>query len=68
MEPLVSSEPGPPVYLTKRINAAQRAQYAAGLKAARAQFEKLQSGLRNNQRLAFILRAIDNVQKDLASA
>jgi hypothetical protein len=29
MEPLVSSQPGPPVYLTKRLTNAQRAEYSA---------------------------------------
>jgi hypothetical protein len=39
MEPLVSSEPGPPVYLTKRLNAGQRAAYGRDLNTARRLFE-----------------------------
>ena len=68
MEPLVSSKPGPPVYLTKRLNASQRAEYAASLRTVRALFAKLQPEVPEKKRIAFIVRAIDNVQKDIASA
>ena len=65
MEPLVSSAPGPPVYLTKRLTAAQRIEYSASLKRVRVQFAKLEAEIPEKRRLAFILRAIDNVQKDI---
>lgn len=65
MEPLVSSAPGPPIYLTRRLTAAQRIEYSTSLKQVRAQFAKLESEIPEKRRLAFILRAIDNVQKDI---
>lgn len=67
MEPLLSSEPGPAIYLSKRLNAPQRALYASDLKPVRARFEKLLADVPEKQRLRFILRAIDNVQKDLSA-
>jgi hypothetical protein len=67
LEPLVSSESGPPVYLTRRLNAQQRAAYARDLPAARALFEKLMPEVPAKRRMAFILRAIDNVRKDLSA-
>ncbi len=65
LEPLVSSEPGPPVYLTKRLNAAQRASYERDLTAVRAQFEKLAPEVPERPRMQFALRALDNVRADL---
>ncbi|MEO8130369.1 MAG: hypothetical protein ABJF23_00045 [Bryobacteraceae bacterium] len=65
MEPLVSSKPGDPIYLSKRLTATQRAEYSANLKLVRAQFAKLEREVPEKRRLAFILRAIDNVQKDI---
>ncbi|MCC6587366.1 MAG: hypothetical protein IT168_11790 [Bryobacterales bacterium] len=67
MEPLLSNNPGPPVYLTRRLNAHQRKQYAAGLQAARAQFVKIAPDIPERNRLQFILRSIDNTLKDAAS-
>ncbi|MBI1786237.1 MAG: hypothetical protein HYR60_01635 [Acidobacteria bacterium] len=69
LEPLVSSEPGPPVYLLKRLTPEQRAAYAADLKTVRARFEKLAPALRDpaRDRIRFILRSIDNVRKDLTA-
>ena len=65
MEPLVSSAPGPPVYLTKRLTPAERVEYSSSLKQVRAEFAKLEPEIPEKRRLAFILRAIDNVQKDI---
>lgn len=67
LEPLVSSEPGPPVYLTKRLKPEQRQAYSADLRLARAQFEKLAGDVPEKGRLRTILRCIDNVQKDLSA-
>ena len=64
LEPLVSSKPGDPVYLTKRLTAAQRAEYSASLKAVREEVARLEQEVPEKRRLAFILRAIDNIQKD----
>lgn len=74
LEPLVSSEPGPPVYLIKRLTAAQRGAYSISMASVRARFEKLipdvpEKGAAGSprERLRFILLACDNVQKDLAA-
>jgi hypothetical protein len=64
MEPLVSSEPGPPVYLTERLSIEQRREYASDLLQVKARFEKLAADVRDKKRIPFILRAIDNVRKD----
>ncbi len=68
MEPLVSDKPGPPVYLTRRLKPEQRAQYGRDLQGARKQFERILPDIPEKNRLRFILRAIDNVQKDIARA
>jgi hypothetical protein len=68
MEPLVSSKPGPPVYITKKLNELQRREYAANLGRVRERFAALAKETPEKRRIAFILRAIDNVQKDLSAA
>jgi hypothetical protein len=68
LEPLVSSEPGPPAYLTKRLKPEQRRAYAADLPGVRAQFEKLAGEVPGKGRMRTILRCLDNVQKDLTAA
>jgi hypothetical protein len=68
MEPLVSSEPGPAVYLTRRLKPEQRTAYLNDLRAVRTQFEKLASDVPGKGRVRMILRCIDNVQKDLTAA
>jgi hypothetical protein len=68
MEPLVSSRPGPPVYLTRRLTAPQRSEYGAALKRVRSLFAALERDVPDRRRLAIILRAIDNVQNDLSAA
>jgi hypothetical protein len=67
MEPLVSSNPGPPVYLSKRLNAEQRASYNTSLEKVAGDFKKLMPATPEKARVAKILRCIANVQKDLAS-
>jgi hypothetical protein len=67
MEPLVSSQPGPPVYLTKRLSGAQRAEYSANLQSVRARFSKLAKEIPEKRRIPFILRAIENVQQDIGA-
>lgn len=67
MEPLVSTSAGPPVYLTKRLNAAQRKQYESDLTTIRARFASLAREVPERNRMAAILRSIDGVQADLAS-
>ncbi len=41
IEPLIGDKPGRPVYLTKRLNAAQRKAYHQDLEAVSVNFEKL---------------------------
>jgi len=65
LEPLVSAEPGPPVYLTKRLTPQQRAAYSTDLQRVRAQFKKLERDVGEKTRIPLILRCIENVQKDL---
>ncbi|MEZ5399466.1 MAG: hypothetical protein R2729_07335 [Bryobacteraceae bacterium] len=67
LEPLVSSEPGPPVYLTERIGAGARAAYAKDLAAAGALFEKLLPEVPEKPRMRAILHSIANVERDIAS-
>jgi len=67
MEPLVSNKPGEPVYLTRRLNAAQRQEYGASLRQVRARFATLEKEIPEKRRIAFILRALDTVQKDLSN-
>jgi hypothetical protein len=65
LEPLVSSEPGPPVYLTKRLQPGQRKEYARDLAAVRTRFEKLSREVPDRPRMQKILACIGNVQSDL---
>jgi hypothetical protein len=67
LEPLVSSAPGRPIYLTKRLNAIQRSEYAKSLGRVRREFEKLLPDVPDKRRMSLILRCIDNVQKDIAA-
>jgi hypothetical protein len=68
LEPLVSSQPGLPVYLSKKLDERQRTEYGANLPRVRARFAALAKETPEKQRIAFILRAIDNVQKDLSQS
>jgi hypothetical protein len=74
LEPLVSSQAGPAIYLTKRLTADQRRSYSAALGAVRKRFEALTAevpekgrGRSPRDRVRFILRLIDNVQKDISA-
>jgi hypothetical protein len=74
LEPLVSSAPGPAVYLTKRLTADQRRAYSAALGSVRKSFDALKAEVPEKgrarsprDRVRFILRAIDNVQKDISA-
>ncbi len=66
MEPLVSSEPGPPVYLTKRLKPEQRRQYGADLAAVFQGFAKLKDAVGRKDKIARVMRSIENVRKDAA--
>jgi hypothetical protein len=65
LEPLLSSRPGPPVYLTKRLTGAQRREYAAEIETIQARLERLLPELRQKHKVRLILRCLENVQADL---
>lgn len=64
MEPLVSDRPGPPVYLTKRLNSRQRAAYAEDLKGIQARFEKLLPDVPQKDKMRTIIGCLVNARKD----
>jgi hypothetical protein len=66
MEPLVSSRPGPPVYLTNALNETQRREYAGELKMILAKFKKLLPVVPRKDKVQFIIRCLTNVDSDLA--
>jgi len=65
LEPLIGDRPGPPAYLTRRLDARQRAAYSNALASVRAQFERLSAAMPSSSRLHKILRSIGNVRMDL---
>jgi hypothetical protein len=74
LEPLVSSAPGPAIYLTKRLTVDKRRSYSTALGSVRKSFDALKAevpekgrGRSPRDRVRFILRAIDNVQKDISA-
>jgi hypothetical protein len=67
MEPLVSSRPGAPVYLSKRLTAMQRSEYAANLSGVRTRFAALEKEVPEKRHIPFILRAIENMQRDISA-
>ena len=67
LEPLVSSSPGLPIYLTKRLSAADRSQYSESLRLVRKRFEKLAPEIPEKKRINRILNCIDNARKDCDS-
>lgn len=73
MEPLVSDKPGPPVYLTKRLSAEQRAAYASEMTAIKVRAEKLLPEIPYHSRprmdrMSRVVRCLSNVLKDAGSA
>jgi len=64
LEPLVSSSPGAPVYLAKRLTAAQRSEYRQSLGPVRRRFQKLLPDVADKRRMKLILRCIDNAGRD----
>jgi hypothetical protein len=66
MEPLVSDRPGPPVYLTKRLSAEQRATYASELIGIKSRAEKLMPEMpqQSKAKMERVIRCLSNVLKD----
>ncbi len=68
MEPLVSSRPGPPVYLSERLTAQQRAAYAKDLAGLKSRAARLLPDIPVKDRMTAIIRCIENTQRDIAAA
>jgi hypothetical protein len=69
MEPLVSNNPGPPIYLTKRLSAEQRATYASELTGIKLRAEKLLPEMPQfaKPKMERVIRCMSNVLKDAGS-
>ena len=65
LEPLVGDRPGPPVYLSKRLNAEQRKAYRGDLNRIRARAAKLAPDIPDKVRMRKVLACLDNVLSDL---
>jgi hypothetical protein len=66
LEPLVSSQPGAPVYIRNRLSAEQAQAYGAGLRALIPAFEKLHSQVGRKDKLDTVLRCLRNASEDAA--
>lgn len=66
LEPLVSDRPGPPIYLTERLTASQRAAYRADLQKLAPEFEKLVPEVGRPDKVRSILACVRNVLADLS--
>jgi hypothetical protein len=67
LEPLVSDSPGPPVYLTERLESEQRGSYAGEVKEIKIQAEKLLPDVPQKDRMKRVISCLDNVLEDLAN-
>jgi hypothetical protein len=67
MEPLVSSRPGPPVYLSERLTLQQRAAYAKELTVLKARAEGLLAEIPRKDKMTKIIRCIEFTLKDIAA-
>jgi hypothetical protein len=65
LEPLVSNQPGPPVYLTQRMNAGQRAAYEQELQRLRAEAQRLLPNVPKQEKIKAVLRCLEDVRADL---
>lgn len=66
MEPLVSSRPGPPVYLSERLSSQQRSAYAGDLIALKARAEELRAEVPRKDKMTKIIRSIELALQDIA--
>jgi len=66
LEPLVGDKAGPPIYLTQRLNATQRADYARRLRAIKEEADNLRAEVGDAQRMENVARCLENGIKDLA--
>jgi hypothetical protein len=65
MEPLVSNQPGPAIYL-KGLRPAERAEYAQGLKHLQNEAQRLSLEMREKTRISKIVRCLENTRADIA--
>jgi len=67
LEPLISSKSGPPVYLTKRLSAEQRATYASELASIKTRAERLLHDLPQGakDKTGGVVRCMSNVLRDV---
>ncbi len=65
MEPLVSDQPGPPVYITERLTEDQRKEYLEDLLEIRSKAEKLMADVPARDRMELVVRCIGNVIEDI---
>lgn len=68
MEPLVSDEPGPPVYLTKRLSKQQRAEYSETVEGLADEFENLEPEVGANEKLTRTVTCLRNAARDAGVA
>jgi len=68
IEPLVEDHPGPPVYITKQLNADRRAGYRGDLNSVSADLRKLAPDVPKKNRVQNILRCLDHAIGDLSEA
>jgi hypothetical protein len=67
LEPLEGDRPGPPIYLTRDLNAAQRRAYRDEMNLIAAEFKKLAPDVPRRDRIDRILRCVRNVIEDSTS-
>jgi hypothetical protein len=65
LEPLVSSRPGQPVYLTRRLNAQQRSEYRKDLEKLRAAAERIQPSVPRKDKMERVVRCLSRVMEEL---
>jgi hypothetical protein len=66
IEPLTEDHAGPPVYITKQLNAEQRAQYRDDLNSISADLRRLAPSIPEPNRVQKILSCLDHALGDLA--
>ncbi|HKW97529.1 MAG TPA: hypothetical protein VJN43_07330 [Bryobacteraceae bacterium] len=65
IEPLVEDHPGPPVYITRRLTAAERGRYRDDLKSIEADLKNLAADVPEKTKLEKISRCLTNAMHDI---
>ena len=65
----MSDNPGPPIYLSKRLSKEQRAAYASEISGIKVRAEKLVDEIprQSKARMERVVRCLNNVLKDVGS-